>query len=178
MTLATCLGAGLLIAPVAGAAQCPSKAVGGAPVGWVNVDDVKVPIKPVSYPAGGELAPPDSNKVAGMSTRHRPLLAKQGTTVITWHVRYGPGCDGTLNPLLDKKKDDTFTIVKKGGATQTYRIVSQTTVPQGKYKAEWFRTEGPPQLALFTCNDYRKGKFRKTTAIIAVPVQVPTGGQS
>lgn len=167
---ASCLLLAGLAPPAVSAAQCPSEAAGGAPVGWIKVDDVRVPIKPVSYPAGGELAPPKSNKVVGVSTRHRPLLALSGTTVLTWHVRYGPGCYGSLNPLLDKPVGSTFTIVKKDGAAQDYRIVSEKTVPVGKYKAEWFRTDGPAQVSLFTCNDYRNGKFRKTTAIIAVPV--------
>lgn len=165
------LAAVVLHAPSAEAKSCPSESIGGSPVGWIQVDDTKVPIKAVSYPAGGDLAPPATNKVAGVSTRHRPLLATQGTTVITWHVRYGEGCYGTLNPLLDKPVGSTFTITKKGGASEEYRITGQKTVMKGRYQPEWFRTQGSPQVSLFTCSDLKQGKFRKTTAIFAVPVE-------
>ena len=164
------LAAGLVYAPSAQAAACPSEAVGGSPVGWVEFDGKQVPIKPVTYPAGGTLAPPKSAKVAGVSKRHRPLLSKQGTTVLTWHVRYGQGCNGSLNALLDKPVGSTFTIKKRGGGTQVYQITDQTEVLKGRYQPEWFRTQGSPQLSMFTCSDLRNGKFRKTTALFAVPV--------
>jgi len=115
-------------------------------------------------------ADPKSAKVAGVSKRHRPLLSKQGTTVLTWHIRYGQGCYGSLNALLDKPVGSTFTITKKGGGSQVYEITDQTEVVKGRYQAEWFRTQGSPQLSMFTCSDLRNGKFRKTTALFAVPV--------
>lgn len=164
------LAAGFVYAPSAQAAACPSEAVGGSPVGWVEFDGKQVPIKPVTYPAGGTLAPPKSAKVAGVSKRHQPLLSKQGTTVLTWHVRYGQGCNGSLNALLDKPVGSTFTIKKRGGGTQVYQITDQTEVLKGRYQPEWFRTQGSPQLSMFTCSDLRNGKFRKTTALFAVPV--------
>ena len=164
------LAASLVYAPVAEAGRCPSEAVGGSPVGWVEFDGKKVPIKPVTYPAGGTLAPPKSAKVAGVSRRHRPLLSKQGTTVLTWHVRYGQGCFGSLNALLNKPVGSTFTVTKRGGGSQVYEITDQTTVVKGRYQPEWFRTQGSPQLSMFTCSDLRNGKFRKTTALFAVPI--------
>jgi hypothetical protein len=160
----------VLYAPSASAASCPSESVGGKPVGWIEVDGIKVPIKPVSYPAGGELAPPRSNKVVGLSTRHRALLATRGTTVLTWHVRYGEGCYGTLNPLLEKPVGTTFTVTDKTGSSKQYRLTGQRTVQKGRYEPEWFRDQGAPQLSMFTCSDLRQGKYRKTTAVFAVPV--------
>jgi hypothetical protein len=154
----------------AGAGQCPSSAVGGKAIGWIEFDDVRVPIKPVNAPAGGELDPPATAKAAGVTRQHQPLLAGEGTTVIAWHVRYGPGCDGTLNPLLAKAKGSTFDIVTAAGKRQTYALTSRSTVPRGRYRPEWFRSNGDPQVALFTCADPRGGKYQKTTALFAVPV--------
>jgi hypothetical protein len=175
LALVACLVATVLQAPSVSASPCPSDSVGGKPVGWIEVDGTKVPIKPVSYPAGGELAPPRSNKVVGLSTRHRGLFASSGTTVLTWHVRYGEGCYGTLNPLLDKPEGSTFTVTDKSGVSKQYVITGQKTVPKGRYQPEWFRDQGSPQLSLFTCSDLRQGKYRKTTAIFAVPVDPQPG---
>lgn len=164
---------GLAFAPHAEAARCPSEAVGGSPIGWVEFDGKKVPIKPVTYPAGGTLAPPNSAKVAGLSKRHRPLLAGQGTTVLAWHVRYGQGCYGALNDLLSKPLGSTFTVTKRGGGSRVYQITDRKAVVKGRYRPEWFRIQGSPQLSMFTCSDLRNGKFRKTTALFAVPVDNP-----
>jgi len=159
------------IAPAANAAKCPPESVGGKTIGWVEFDDVRVPIKETDYPAGGKLDPPASNKVAGMSTRHQNLRADQGTTVLAWHVRYGKKCKGTLNPLLQKKIGETFDIVTKSGQRATYQLEERTKVKRGKYKRDWFRLHGDRQIALFTCSDLRKGKFERTRVLIASPVE-------
>lgn len=159
------------VVPSAQAADaCPPASVGGKPVGWIEFDGIKVPLKSISYPAGGELDPPASAKVAGVSSRHKALLSDQGSTVIAWHVRYGQGCNGALNPLLKKKLGANFDIVTPSGSRQTYELVERSTVKRGQYQPEWFRTNGSPQVSLFTCSDLRNGKFEKTTALIAVPV--------
>ncbi len=172
------LGIALLSASSAGthaahAASCPPSTVGGKTIGWIEFDDVRVPLKKVNAPAGGELDPPATARAAGVTRQHQPLLARGGTTVIAWHVRYGKGCDGTLNPLLDKPRGSTFDIVTAAGMRETYALRSRTTVPRGAYRPEWFRSNGSPQVALFTCADPRGGKYQKTTALFAEPVANP-----
>jgi len=168
------IGIGLLVgslglAPSAAAAKCPPDSVGGKAVGWIEFDDVRVPLKDTDYPPGGELDPPASNKVAGVSERHQELLSTTGSTVIAWHVRYGQGCMGTLNPILKKTEGDTFDIVTRSGERQTYRLTDKTKVKRGKYEPEWFRLHGAPQVTLFTCSDLKKGKYRNTQVLVAVP---------
>lgn len=160
-----------LVAPTtAGAAECPPASVGGKPVGWVELDGVRTPITRVTYPAGGVLDPPPSNQVVGMSARHRPLLASSGTTVLTWHVRFGAGCPGSLNPIMSKPLGATFRLTDAKGDSREYRIVERRAVPKGDYDPSWFRTNGSPQVTLFTCTDLKNGAFRKTLAIIAAPI--------
>ena len=153
------------------AAKCPPASVGGKTIGWIEFDDVKVPLKDTDYPPGGELDPPPSNKVAGVSEQHQGLLSTIGTTVVAWHVRYGKGCKGTLNPLLRKEAGDTFDIVTRSGERQTYELTEKTKVKRGRYSPDWFRLHGAPQVTLFTCSDLRKGKYRNTRVLVAVPAQ-------
>lgn len=157
--------------PPAQARECPpASAGGGRTIGWIKFDDVRVPLKEVSYPAGGVLDPPPTNRAAGLSARHRGLLATQGTSVITWHVRFGPGCKGTLNPILRRPVGSRFDIVTAGGVRRTYQLVDRKVVRRGRYQPAWFRTLGPRQVALFTCSDLRNGVYRRTTALFAEPV--------
>lgn len=166
--LAALLGSGVMALPAA-ATSCPPATVGGPAVGWITVDGDRVPIKTVTYPAGGQLDPPASALVAGVSKRHKPLLAASGTTVLTWHVRYGKGCEGALNGLMTAPIGTSFTVEKAGGEAKTYAITDRTTVPKGDYQAEWFSQEGDPRIALFTCTGLKKGRFTKTMAIFAEP---------
>lgn len=152
------------------ASPCPPSAIGGKPIGWIEFDGIKVPLKPVNAPAGGELDPPATAKAAGVTRQHQPLLATEGTTVIAWHVRFGSGCTGSLNPLLAKSKGSTFDIVTARGERQTYTLTDKVTVPRSKYRPEWFRSNGSPQVALFTCADPQGGKYQKTTALFAEPI--------
>lgn len=149
---------------------CPSDAVGGPAVGTVRVGDVHVPIKAFTYQAGGVMWPPGSNHVAGVSSRHRSLDAKHGTAVIAWHVRYGLGCNGDLNALLDLPVGGTFTVRSESGKTITYKVTDRVTVEKGDYPHSWFRLDGPKRLALFTCSGLRDGEFTSTTATFAEPV--------
>ena len=167
---AVMLAAGWLTVPVAQASECPSTNVGGKAIGWIEFANSRVPIKQFDYPAGGELDPPASAAVVGASSLHRPLLSKKGTTVLAWHVRYGAGCKGALNPLLKRPIGATFDIVTASGSRQTFKLVDKTTVKRGNYKPEWFRVNGPAQVAMFTCSDLRNGKFNKTSALFAEPV--------
>ena len=160
-------------APAAQARTCPSASIGGPAVAVVNLGGKSVPVKPVTYRQGGPLDPPATNQAAGISTRNAPLSAKKGATVITWHVRYGYGCDGALNPLITMPIGSTFTVGAIGKPAQTYKISSRVTVPKNGLKPEWFSKTGPHRLVLFTCTDYRGGVFHKTLTIIANPVPAP-----
>lgn len=129
-----------------------------------------MPVKRVPFKRGQALHPPDTNQAAGLSNGHAPLSARMGTTVITWHVRFGPGCDGTLNPLLKAPIESTFSVRPVGKPAKEYRIAARREVRKGKYQAAWFRQTGPHQLALFTCAGLKGGQFRNTAVIIATPV--------
>jgi hypothetical protein len=159
-----------VVVPKAQASKCPGTHIGGKTIGWIEFDDVRVPLKRFSYPAGGDLDPPPTAAVTGVSSLHRPLLSETGTTVLAWHVRYGKGCNGALNPILKRPVSSTFDIVTAQGERQRYVLVERTNVKRGKYKPEWFRTNGPAQIALFTCSDPRNGRFERTTALFAEPV--------
>jgi len=177
VVLASCaigLAAVPLMAEPAHAVDCPPSTVGGPTVARISLGDVVVPVKNVSYTNGGVLRPPPTNKAAGLSTVNTPLGASEGTTVLAWHVRYGPGCYGLLNPLLTKPIGSTFKVGRVGKPMRTYAITKRVTVPRGQYRWEWFRVDGPYRLALFTCTGYRDGVFRNTTVVFASPVPVRT----
>ena len=109
----------------------------------MNVKGKKVPVKSVTFRNGGLLDPPATNQAAGLSKRNMPLGARKGATVITWHVRYGNGCNGTLNPLMTMPIGSTFTAGAVGKPQKTYVITSRVTVPKTKLKTKWFRKDGP-----------------------------------
>ena len=157
-------------APAAHAAKCPPASVGGAAVATIAVGGRDVPVKRITFEPGGPLQPPATNRAAGLSSQHRGLNASQGTSVISWHVRYGRGCPGALNPLIKRPVGGTFWVDAKGTRIQ-YRITDRFVVRKGDYMAEWFRTDGPRRLALFSCADLRDGAFRKTVVILAEPAQ-------
>ena len=152
------------------AAGCPPASVGGPAVGSLTVGRVTAPITPVSVSAGGVLDPPPTNRAVGLSRQHARLDARRGTSVLTWHVRYGPGCDGVINALLTAPIGTEFEVAPKGAAATRYRVVERLTVRKGRYRLEWFRQDGPHRLALFTCADLRDGAFRDTVAVFANPV--------
>ncbi len=164
------LMAGLVGWTPASAATCPPASLGGPAVGYVKAGKAKVALKSITYKRGGALDPPATNKVAGISKRSAKIGAKRGTTIITWHVRYGYGCNGKLNTVLKMPIGSTFTAQKLGKEPITYRIVKKVTVPKGKHKRSWFTLAGKPRLILLTCADLTGGKFISTTAVIAVPV--------
>jgi CshA-type fibril repeat protein len=150
--------------------RCPDASVGGRAVATITVSGITVPIKAVSLSSTGVLEPPASNAVAAVSTDHAGLNAKQGTSVLTWHARYGVGCPGSLNSLLTLPEGSTFSI-RNGTTTTDYEITRQETVAKGDHRASWFGQGGPHRLVLLTCNGLRDGKFTQTTAIFARPVQ-------
>ncbi|CAB4914349.1 unannotated protein [freshwater metagenome] len=152
-------------------ATCPSPTVGGKPTAWITLGGRTIPVKNIALAADGSLTPPASNLVAGLSTDHAALGAKVGTSVISWHVRYGSGCDGALNSLLTAPVGTTFTVKPRNGAPIEYRITEQLTVPKGTIERKWFSAEGPHRLTLLTCNGLKNGEFTQTTYIGAEPVQ-------
>ena len=173
LVLATCSAAVLWPSPANAAVrmnQCPPASAGGSPIGSLTIGDSVVPIVPVSYPAGQTLTPPPTNRAIGLSTRHKSLFAAQGTSVLTWHVRYGQGCPGTANALLAAPVGSTFQIAGRDGVPRSFRIDARDVVPLGEYPKRWFVQSGPHRLALFTCTDLRDGVFHKTVAIFASPV--------
>lgn len=159
-------------APPAEAANCPPSSIGGPAVAQMNVRGKNVLVKRVTFRNGGVLLPPATNLAAGISARNAPLSAKKGSTIITWHVRYGVGCDGILNPLITMPIGTTFTINAVGKPAKTYQIAYRESVLKGHLKRSWFRTTGRHRLVLITCDDLNGGVFRRTMAIVAIPAPV------
>ena len=149
--------------------RCPPASVGRPAVGEIAVGDTRVPVKPVPF-RGSTLKPPPSALVAGLSLEHARLNSETGTTVLTWHVRYGKRCPGALNDLIRLPLGSTFDVTDEDGLTTEYRITDRTRVPKGRYPVAWFAQTGPRRLALFTCGRLRNGEFRSTVAIFAEPV--------
>lgn len=173
MALLGGLMTGLVAAAPAEARTCPSASIGGPAVAHIKVRGRTVPVKSVTFRNGGTLLPPATNKAAGISKRNQPLRAKKGTTIITWHVRYGQGCNGTLNRVLKMPIGATFTVAEVGKPAKTFRITQNVTVPKSGLKTRWFRRSGPHRLVLLTCADLTGGVFRKTQVVIAAPVKNP-----
>lgn len=163
------LGSAFIVTP-AQAASCPPASVGGPAIGAIEVAGTSVPLKFVTYPLGGVLRPPATNQAAGVSTLNAPLDATEGTSVLTWHVRYGPGCPGRLNGLLRLPVGGTFTISSLTTPPTEYRITRRLEVAKGNYRKEWFSPVGKRRVALFTCGDLRYERFHSTIAIFAEPV--------
>lgn len=153
----------------ASAKACPPASVGGKAVGKFVLGAITVPIKTVRMSKDGSLDSVASAKVASVVTDWQPLNAKMGTTVILWHSRYGVGCDGTLNPLMEQRVGDTFKVVDAKGVARTYEIAAINVVAKGKYWDDWFRWDGPRQLTLVTCTGLKDGVFTQNHVISAIP---------
>jgi hypothetical protein len=169
---------GMLATLIVGAAPadartCPPSSVGGPTFAVIKIKGKKVPVKRITFYRGGPLDPPHTNQAAGISVRNASLTARRGVTVITWHVRWGPGCDGTLNAVTTMPLGSTFTIGKVGVTPRTYKITSRTTYPKGTIKRSWFSTTGRHRMVLLTCADLTGGVFKKTMAIFATPIPTP-----
>jgi hypothetical protein len=164
------LVAGLITPTAAEASSCPPASVGGSTVAVISVKGRDVPVKAITFVDGGALNPPATNRAAGISVRNRPLEARKGASVIAWHVRFGPGCPGTLNALTTMPLGSTFTVAKVGGRPVTYEIAAREMVTKGIVKRSWFKRGGLRKLVLITCADLTGGVFRGTTAVIATPV--------
>ena len=171
--VALALAGSLLTVAPAEARTCPPASTGGPTVAEVKVGKRTVPVKRVTFRNGGVLNPPATNLAAGLSARNQKLSAKKGASVITWHVRYGPGCDGALNSLITLPMGSTFTVGAVGKTPRWYKIVKRETVPKGKLKRSWFSHGGRKRIVLITCADYAGGVFRRTMGITAIPIPAP-----
>lgn len=151
------------------AASCPPTDIDGKTVATLNMGKSKVEIKRVDYPKSGELDPPRSPLFGGVSIRHQPLSAIQGSSIIVWHVNY-KGCQGRLNIITAAPLNTKFTIVDEKGVKTQYQIVKNFSVLKGKYQADWFRLNGPRQLVFVTCNGKVVNRhYTHNQILIAVP---------
>jgi hypothetical protein len=174
--LALALVGGMVTAIPAEAANCPPPTVGGKSIGTVKVGKRSVPLKPVTYKKNGPLWPPATNQAAGLSIRNKKLTAKKGKSVITWHVRYGKGCNGTLNNVLKAPIGSVFSVKMKGSKPLYFEVTKKDSVKKTRLKRSWFARTGAHRLVLLTCDDLVGNVFRRTQAVIAkrVPKPVPT----
>lgn len=157
------------LAPTASAAKCPPSNLDGKTIGAIKVGSLSVPVKSITYPVSGVMDPPLSPIYAGISARHNPLKAIEGSSIIVWHVRYN-GCVGKLNPILESKVGAKISVQDEDGANQSYKIAKSFSVPVGDYKPDWFRLDGPRQLVFVTCGGkVVNGRFTKNEIVIAVP---------
>lgn len=156
------------VSPVA-AASCPPTNVDGKTVANVILGDLKVAVKRVDYPKSGALDPPKSPKFAGLSIRHQPLGAIQGSSVIVWHASYH-GCKGSLNALTESPLNTKFLVVDEKGASTEYKLVEKLKIPKGQYEADWFRLNGSRQLVFITCTGkVVNGSYTQNQILIAIP---------
>lgn len=152
------------------AAKCPPTDIDGKTVANLYLGKSKVEIKRVDYPKSGVLDPPKSPQFAGVSIRHQPLSAIQGSSIIVWHVSY-QGCRGRLNMLSEAPLNTQFSVVDEEGVNTQYRVTKNFEVKKGAYEADWFRLNGSRQLVFVTCvGKIVNGHYTKNQVLIAVPV--------
>lgn len=157
-------------ADAAANSNCAPVDLGKKAIGSVKVGKMVVDLQRVTYPAGGDLFPPDNARIAGVSARHQPITARVGSTIILWHD-YWNGCYGSLNLLAKKKIGFTFSVTDSKGKSQKYEIVEITTVKMGNYPSSWFALNGPRQLVLVTCAGNLVGGHKVLNSVVrAVPV--------
>lgn len=150
--------------------NCPPSSIGGPAVAHIDFQGVRTPLKEISRSIDGALAPPATNSAAGIDQDAVPLSAAQGTAVIAWHVRFGPGCRGSLNPLSIAPLGARFSITRRGGVPVEYVITGRDAAPSDHLPQRWFRLRGEFRVGLFTCGDLQAGRFRSTVATFAEPV--------
>lgn len=154
----------------ASAAKCPPTNIDGKTIGNLLMGKSKVEIKRVDYPKSGALDPPKSPQFAGLSIRHQPLSAIQGSSIIVWHVSFH-GCKGRLNMLSKAPLNTKFFIVDEKGIKSQYEVIKNFRTPKGKYKADWFRLNGSRQLVFVTCTGkVVNGSYTQNQVLIAVPI--------
>ena len=153
----------------ASAATCPPLDVDGKTVANLFIGKSKIGIKRVDYPKSGVLDPPKSPQFAGISIRHQPLSAIQGSSIIVWHVSYH-GCKGRLNVLSEAPLTTKFSVIDEKGVSTQYQLVKNLKVPKGQYKPDWFRLNGSRQLVFVTCTGkVVNGSYTQNQVLIAIP---------
>jgi len=153
----------------ASAATCPPLDIDGKTVANLFLGKSKIEIKRVDYPKSGVLDPPKSPQFAGVSIRHQPLSAIQGSSIIAWHVSYH-GCKGRLNVLSEAPLNTKFSVVDEKGISTQYQVVKNFKIPKGQYEADWFRLNGPRQLVFITCTGkVVNGSYTQNQVLIAIP---------
>lgn len=162
----------LAVAPISGAvAECVPVAPSGKTIGEIKADEVTMPIKAFTYPAGGIMEPQRSTLLAGLSKRHMPLDSSVGSSIITWHTNYN-GCTNSLNIFLSKKVGYEFTIKDEKGQVTKYAVTEKFQVTKGDYRAKWFNLIGPRKLVLVTCTgEFKNGHYTDNAVLIARPVK-------
>jgi hypothetical protein len=156
----------------ASAAKCPPTDIDGKTVANLFMGKSKVEIKRVDYPKSGVLDPPKSPRFAGVSIRHQPLSAVQGSSIIVWHVSYH-GCKGRLNMLSEAPLNTKFSVVDEKGGNSEYQVVKNFKIKKGAYEADWFRLNGSRQLVFVTCTGkVVNGHYTQNQILIAIPTQV------
>lgn len=152
------------------ASNCAPIDLGKKAIGSVKVGSTVVDLTRVTYPAGGDLYPPDDARIAGVSSLHQPLTARLGSTLIVWHD-YWNDCTGPLNVITEKKPGFRFTVTDWKGKQRAYEIVEVTTIKMGDYRSSWFSLNGPRQLVLVTCTGKLVNGHKALNAVVrAVPV--------
>ena len=163
------LGSFAALAPVASAANCPATNLDGKTIGQIVFGASVVQVKSVTYPVSGSLNPPRSPLYAGLSARHNPLNATEGSSLIVWHINY-EGCIGTLNPIISAKIGTNFAVVDENGKKKSYKISKSFSVPVGNYQSDWFRLDGSRQLIFVTCGGkVVNGHYTRNEIVISIP---------
>lgn len=152
------------------AAKCPPISKNTKSMGLMIGDGITTQVKSANYPAGGVFDPPESPLAIGLSARHQPLSATEGSSLLVWHISYS-GCQGRINYLTKKKVGYEFTIVDERAGSRDYKISSIQIIPVGKYNKDWFALSGPRQLVFVTCTGrVVKGHHTQNWVMIATPV--------
>lgn len=152
------------------ASNCAPLELGNKAAGEIQVGSMVVDVARISYKPGGEVLPPSSPLIAGISILHQPLKATMGSSLIVWHD-YWSGCYGSLNVLATKKPGFKFVVRDETGKKRVFAISKILTVKMGDYKNEWFSLNGPRQLIMVTCTGKLVGGHKVfNKVVIANPV--------
>lgn len=149
---------------------CKLASPGAKQLGSIQVGGTTVPLLSKAMHKSGGFTPHNAIGVASVSSSHRGIDAKTGTTFIAWHRTYGSGCNGKLNAILDKRVGDTFALTSSAGKATQFRITAVYTIAKGKFAQRWFRNSGPRQVVLMTCANLIKGKYVGNKVIVGVPL--------
>lgn len=130
-------------------------------------------VQPVAMGADLTLAPPRDPSVVGW-WRDGPLPgAAAGTAVLTGHSVHNGG--GVFDSLEELRPGDVIEVATAGG-TLAFRVRRMEIVDQetlAKQSAELFATDGPPRLALVTCEGWNGKSYDANVVVIATAADPP-----